>query len=263
MTANGATRVSYRRFVGKTGREETRDTEKQWVFQYVVAMETGNAQYLSNIEETYDFKILKGTDPEIVKVSGSKAYLFFKRAFDIVAAIVVGLVLLLFMPIIAAAIKLDSKGPVLFKQERLGKDGKPFMMYKFRSMHTDAEENGPQWAKVDDRRVTRVGKFLRKTRIDELPQMWNIIAGDMSFVGPRPEREFFYAKFERNIPNFRDRLAVKPGLTGLAQISGGYELDPQSKLDYDIEYIETRSALLDIKYIFKTAKIVFTHNGAR
>lgn len=85
----------------------------------------------------------------------------------------------------------------------------------------------------------------------------------MSFVGPRPEREFFYAKFERNIPNFRDRLAVKPGLTGLAQISGGYELDPQSKLDYDIEYIETRSALLDIKYIFKTAKIVFTHNGAR
>ena len=201
----------------------------------MVAMETENAQYLSNIEETYDFKILKGTDPEIVKVSGSKAYLFFKRAFDIVAAIVVGLVLLLFMPIIAAAIKLDSKGPVLFKQERLGKDGKPFMMYKFRSMHTDAEENGPQWAKVDDRRVTRVGKFLRKTRIDELPQMWNIIAGDMSFVGPRPEREFFYAKFERNIPNFRDRLAVKPGLTGLAQISGGYELDPQSKLNYDIE----------------------------
>lgn len=179
------------------------------------------------------------------------------------AAIVVGLVLFLFMPIISAAIKLDSKGPVLFKQERLGKDGKPFMMYKFRSMHTDAEENGPQWAKVDDRRVTRVGKFLRKTRIGELPQMWNIIAGDMSFVGPRPEREFFYAKFERNIPNFRDRLAVKPGLTGLAQISGGYELDPQSKLDYDIEYIETRSALLDIKYIFKTAKIVFTHNGAR
>ena len=176
--------------MGKTGREETGDTEKQWAFQYVVAMETGNAQYLSNIEETYDFKILKGTDPEIVKVSGSKAYLFFKRAFDIVAAIVVGLVLLLFMPIIAAAIKLDSKGPVLFKQERLGKDGKPFMMYKFRSMHTDAEENGPQWAKVDDRRVTRVGKFLRKTSIDELPQMWNIIAGDMSFVGPRPERVF-------------------------------------------------------------------------
>ena len=231
-------------------------------------METGNAQYWFSTEEVNgleinELKVTKRAVPETLTVSGSKAYLFFKRAFDIVAAIVVGLVLLLFMPIIAAAIKLDSKGPVLFKQERLGKDGKPFMMYKFRSMHTDAEENGPQWAKVDDRRVTRVGKFLRKTRIDELPQMWNIIAGDMSFVGPRPEREFFYAKFERNIPNFRDRLAVKPGLTGLAQISGGYELDPQSKLDYDIEYIETRSALLDIKYIFKTAKIVFTHNGAR
>lgn len=252
------------------GKQEERrpgDTEKQWAFQYVVAMETGNAQYWFSTEEVNglinELKVTKRAVPETLKVSGSKAYLFFKRAFDIVAAIVVGLVLFLFMPIIAAAIKLDSKGPVLFKQERLGKDGKPFMMYKFRSMHTDAEENGPQWAKVDDRRVTRVGKFLRKTRIDELPQMWNIIAGDMSFVGPRPEREFFYAKFERNIPNFRDRLAVKPGLTGLAQISGGYELDPQSKLDYDIEYIETRSALLDIKYIFKTAKIVFTHNGAR
>lgn len=197
--------------MGKTGREETRDTEKQWAFQYLVAMETGNAQYLSNIEETYDFKILKGTDPEIVKVSGGKAYLFFKRAFDIVAAIVVGLVLLLFMPIIAAAIKLDSKGPVLFKQERLGKDGKPFMMYKFRSMHTDAEENGPQWAKVDDRRVTRVGKFLRKTRIDELPQMWNIIAGDMSLVGPRPEREFFTRSLNAISPIFGIVLRLSPG----------------------------------------------------
>lgn len=220
-------------------------------------METGNAQYLSNIEET------KGTDPEIVKVSGGKAYLFFKRAFDIVFAIVVGLVLFLFIPIIAIAIKLDSKGPVLFKQERLGKDEKPFMMYKFRSMYIDAEKDGPQWAIASDQRATRVGRFLRKTRIDELPQMWNILVGDMSLVGPRPEREFFYSEFERDIPNFRDRLAVKPGLTGLAQINGGYELDPQSKLDYDIEYMGSRSILLDIKCILKTVKLVFTHDGAR
>lgn len=259
-----ATRVSYRRFVGKTGREETGNTEKRGAFRYVVAMETGNTQYLSNIEETYDFKILKGTDPEIVKVSGGKAYLFFKRAFDIVFAIVVGLVLLfLFMPIIAIAIKLDSKGPVLFKQERLGKDEKPFMMYKFRSMYIDAEKDGPQWAIASDQRATRVGRFLRKTRIDELPQMWNILVGDMSLVGPRPEREFFYLEFERDIPNFRDRLAVKPGLTGLAQVNGGYELDPQSKLDYDIEYMGSRSILLDIKCILKTVKLVFTHDGAR
>lgn len=221
-------------------------------------------QYLSKIEETYDFKILKETDPEIVKVSGGKAYLFFKRAFDIVFAIVVGLVLLfLFMPIIAIAIKIDSKGPVLFKQERLGKDEKPFMMYKFRSMYIDAEKDGPQWAIASDQRATRVGRFLRKTRIDELPQMWNILVGDMSLVGPRPEREFFYSEFERDIPNFRDRLAVKPGLTGLAQINGGYELDPQSKLDYDIEYMGSRSILLDIKCILKTVKLVFTHDGAR
>lgn len=248
------------------GKQEERrpgDTEKQWAFQYVVAMETGNAQYLSNIEETYDFKILKGIDPEIVKVSGGKAYLFFKRAFDIVFAIVVGLVLFLFIPIIAIAIKLDSKGPVLFKQERLGKDEKPFMMYKFRSMYIDAEKDGPQWAIASDQRATRVGRFLRKTRIDELPQMWNILLGDMSLVGPRPEREFFYSEFERDIPNFRDRLAVKPGLTGLAQVNGGYELDPQSKLDYDIEYMGSRSILLDIKCILKTVKLVFTHDGAR
>lgn len=190
--------------------------------------------------------------------------MFFKRAFDIVFAIVVGLVLLfLFMPIIAIAIKLDSKGPVLFKQERLGKDEKPFMMYKFRSMYIDAEKDGPQWAIASDQRVTRVGRFLRKTRIDELPQMWNILVGDMSLVGPRLEREFFYSEFERDIPNFRDRLAVKPGLTGLAQVNGGYELDPQSKLDYDIEYMGSRSILLDIKCILKTVKLVFTHDGAR
>ena len=210
------------------------------------------------------FKNLKRNDPEIVKVSGGKAYLFFKRAFDIVFAIVVGLVLLfLFMPIIAIAIKLDSKGPVLFKQERLGKDEKPFMMYKFRSMYIDAEKDGPQWAIASDQRATRVGRFLRKTRIDELPQMWNILVGDMSLVGPRPEREFFYSEFERDIPNFRNRLAVKPGLTGLAQVNGGYELDPQSKLDYDIEYMGSRSILLDIKCILKTVKLVFTHDGAR
>lgn len=204
--------MSYRRFVGKTGREETGNTEKRRAFRYVVAMETGNAQYLSNIEETYDFKILKGTDPEIVKVSGGKAYLFFKRAFDIVFAIVVGLVLLfLFMPIIAIAIKLDSKGPVLFKQERLGKDEKPFMMYKFRSMYIDAEKDGPQWAIASDQRATRVGRFLRKTRIDELPQMWNILVGDMSLVGPRPEREFFTWSLNAISPIFGIVLRLSPG----------------------------------------------------
>lgn len=167
-------------------------------------METGNAQYWFSTEEVNgleinELKVTKRAVPETLKVSGSKAYLFFKRAFDIVAAIVVGLVLFLFMPIIAAAIKLDSKGPVLFKQERLGKDGKPFMMYKFRSMYIDAEKDGPQWAIASDQRATRVGRFLRKTRIDELPQMWNILVGDMSLVGPRPEREFFYSEFERDM----------------------------------------------------------------
>lgn len=115
------------------------------------------------------------------------------------------------MPIIAIAIKLDSKGPVLFKQERLGKDEKPFMMYKFRSMYIDAEKDGPQWAIASDQRATRVGRFLRKTRIDELPQMWNILVGDMSLVGPRPEREFFTRSLNAISPIFGIVLRLSPG----------------------------------------------------
>ena len=200
---------------------------------------------------------------DFIKVSGSKPYLFFKRIFDIVLSFVLGVLLLVPMLIIAVWIKLDSDGPVLFRQERLGKGGEPFIIYKFRSMRTDAEKDGPRWAEVDDERVTRAGHFLRRTRLDELPQIWNVFVGNMSIVGPRPEREFFYLLFEQDIPGFRNRLIVKPGLTGLAQVNGGYELDPASKLKFDMEYIKHRSAWLDIMCILKTVKVVFTHEGAR
>jgi len=172
-------------------------------------------------------------------------------------------VLLIPMLVVGALIRADSPGPALFKQERLGKDGKPFMMYKFRSMRLGAEANGPQWARRNDDRCTRVGHFLRNTRIDELPQLWNILKGDMSLVGPRPERRYFYDEFETYIPGFRNRLVVQPGLTGLAQVNGGYELLPEEKIVYDMEYIRTRTFWMDVKCILKTIQLVFTHKGAR
>jgi lipopolysaccharide/colanic/teichoic acid biosynthesis glycosyltransferase len=130
-------------------------------------------------------------------------------------------------------------------------------------MYIDAESKGPQWADKDDWRCTRVGRILRKVRLDELPQLWNILRGDMSFVGPRPEREYFYDLFETYIPGFRNRMAVKPGLTGWAQVNGGYDLGPEEKIVYDMEYIANQSLLFDMKCIFKTVKLVFSHEGAR
>lgn len=208
------------------------------------------------------------TDRAIVEIPApdiraGRLYFAVKRAADIAGALIAGMILLVPMLLIALCIRLDSKGPALFRQERLGKDGKVFTIYKFRSMYLDAEANGPQWAESRDRRCTRVGRILRKSRLDELPQVWNILVGDMSFVGPRPEREFFYDKFETYIHGFRHRLAVKPGLTGLAQVNGGYELQPEEKILYDMEYINNMSLGMDLMCMIKTVRLVFTHEGAR
>ena len=190
-------------------------------------------------------------------------YSFIKRAFDIAVSFTAGLLLLIPLGIIAVLIRLDSEGPALYKQERLGKNGKAFYMYKFRSMRIDAEKNGPKWADQNDDRCTRLGKFLRKCRLDELPQLWNIFMGHMSIVGPRPERPFFYDEFETYIHGFRHRLAVQPGLTGLAQVNGGYDLDPEEKIVYDMRYIKERSLWMDLKIMFKTVALLFSHEGAR
>ena len=200
--------------------------------------------------------VLSRTEP-------SAGYLFAKRLFDITASLLAGIVLLVPMLIIAMVVRLDSPGPALFRQERLGKNGKPFTMLKFRSMYLDAEVNGPQWAAVNDHRCTRVGRVLRNSRLDELPQLWNILKGDMSFVGPRPERAYFYREFEKYIPGFSNRLLVTPGLTGYAQVNGGYSLKPEEKIIYDMEYIERQSIILDIRCLLKTVHIVFSHEGAR
>lgn len=198
-----------------------------------------------------------------IEIGGGKFYLFFRRMMDIILSLIALVVLLVPMVVIGILVRIDSEGPALFKQERLGKDGKPFMIYKFRSMHLDAEAEGPKWAEADDQRCTKLGRILRKSRLDELPQLINILMGDMSIVGPRPERAYFYDKFEEYIPGFRNRLLVRPGLTGLAQVNGGYDLRPEEKLVYDMEYIRKRSLLLDLQCIVKTVRLVFTHEGAR
>lgn len=193
----------------------------------------------------------------------SVGFAFLKRLTDITVSLLVASLGLLPMAIIALLIKLDSKGPVIFKQERLGKDGKSFTMYKFRSMRIDAEQDGPKWAEKEDDRCTKIGAFLRKTRLDELPQFWNILKGEMSLVGPRPERPFFYDEFETYIHGFRNRLVVRPGLTGWAQVSGGYDLKPEEKIVYDMEYIGNMSVRMDLRCMVRTVRLIFTHEGAR
>ena len=201
-------------------------------------------------------------EQEIIVRSG-RGYLFVKRLFDLAFSAILGLILLIPMVVIGCMIRLDSEGPAIFRQERLGLDGKPFIMLKFRSMILDAEVNGPCWAEKDDDRCTKIGRLLRKTRLDELPQLYNILRGEMSFVGPRPERACFYDEFEKYIPNFRKRLLVKPGLTGHAQVNGGYDLLPEEKIIYDLEYMKKRSLKMDMQCVIKTVAVIFTQDGAR
>jgi len=192
---------------------------------------------------------------------------FFKRITDIVAAIALLLLVLPIIVITAISIKLESEGPLLFSQERIGKNKKKYMLYKFRSMIPDAEsKTGPVWAQQNDDRITRIGKFIRKWRIDEIPQLWNVLKGDMSFVGPRPEREFFINKLETIIPFYKTRFTVKPGLTGWAQVNYGYgadEADAIQKLNYELFYMKNMSFLIDLTVIARTVSTVIFKKGVR
>lgn len=187
-----------------------------------------------------------------------------KRVIDLLAAFLLCTVAIPVGLITALAIKLESPGPVFYKQRRTGQYNDEFEVIKFRSMRSDAEKSGAQWAIQNDTRVTKVGNFIRKTRIDELPQIINILKGEMSIVGPRPEREVFIAKLEKEIPYYRFRHAVKPGVTGLAQVSYPYGASVEDavwKHKYDIYYIKHHSTLLDIKILFKTVKVVLFGMG--
>ena len=200
---------------------------------------------------------------KVERINGSRLFLFIKRTVDILFSFVGLCVAILPMLIVGVIVKIDSKGPAIYKQERLGLNGKSFNMYKFRSMRIDAEKDGARWADKDDDRVTTVGKILRKFRIDELPQLFNVLVGDMSFVGPRPERQCFYEEFATYIDGFEQRLAVKPGITGWAQVCGGYELAPEEKVLFDIEYMENRSIAMDVKCLVSTVMVVLKGDGSR
>nr|WP_295080182.1 TIGR03013 family XrtA/PEP-CTERM system glycosyltransferase [uncultured Roseateles sp.] len=190
-----------------------------------------------------------------------------KRVFDVVSASLIFVAALPVMLVTAVCIKLESAGPVFYRQERVGLNGKPFNVIKFRSMRTDAEKDGkPRWATLNDDRVTKVGRFIRKVRIDELPQLINVLQGDMSMVGPRPERQYFVDELINKIPYFAVRQSVKPGVTGWAQVRyeyGSTVEDSVEKLQYDLYYVKNHTMFLDMLIMLETVAVVLTGKGAR
>lgn len=192
-----------------------------------------------------------------------KKYFSLKRIFDVIMSL---LLLYFTFPIIvifSILIVLETFGTPLYKQVRVGKMGKLITIYKLRSMHINAENDGAKWASKNDPRITKIGRFIRKTRIDELPQLVNVLKGEMSFIGPRPERPEFVELFSTSIKNFEERCLVTPGLTGLAQVKGGYDLTPQEKLEFDLRYIKKGSIIMEVSIILKTITIIFTGSGSR
>ena len=187
-----------------------------------------------------------------------------KRAVDLIGATVA---IILFSPVMlltVLVVALTEEGSVIYRQERVGLHNQVFYMYKFRSMiMQDEEKEKAEWSTRNDPRITPVGKLIRRTSIDELPQLFNVLKGEMSLVGPRPERPFFVERFREEIPRYMIKHQVRPGLTGWAQVNGGYDLRPEEKIVYDMEYIERQSVLLDVQCLLKTAALVFTHRGAR
>lgn len=191
---------------------------------------------------------------------------FVKRSFDVLVSSILLLITLPFTLIAMILIKLESPGPILYQQERVGLHGKSFMVMKLRSMRQDAEKGAPQWAQLHDPRVTKVGAFIRKTRIDELPQLLNVLRGDMSFVGPRPERPFFVEQLSRDIPFYRERHCVKPGITGWAQVNYPYGAsleDSRQKLSYDLYYVKNHGLFLDFIILLSTVRVILMQQGAR
>lgn len=191
------------------------------------------------------------------ELSPKPVYEAIKRCFDMILSAFLLLLFAIPMLVIGVAVRITSPGPALYSQERLGEDGKQITICKFRTMVSDSEIDTIRWSYDDDPRVTPLGRILRKYHIDELPQLWDIFRGVLSFVGPRPERQVFYDAFETYIHGFHERLKVKPGLTGLAQITGGSSMPPEEKIVCDIEYIKNRSVMLDVKILVKTLVVVF------
>lgn len=198
-----------------------------------------------------------------IKDQVHSAYQPFKRTFDFCFALILFIVTLPVVLIAMVAIKVESKGPVFYHQVRVGLMGKHIIVTKLRSMYIDAEKNGAKWADKDDPRITRVGHFLRKTRIDELPQLITVMKGDMSLIGPRPERPEFTEEFSHEFPGFEQRLRIKPGLSGYAQVHGGYDIDPGQKAQLDCFYIDHFGLKMDACIFVDTIKTIISGDGAR
>lgn len=202
---------------------------------------------------------------ENLSEGSKKTYEELKRFSDLIFAFVLGVVVAPFIPLITGLVKLTSEGAVFYRQKRVGQNGKIFEIVKFRTMRSDAEKDtGAIWTVENDPRITRVGRFLRKTRLDELPQIWNILKGEMSFVGPRAERPEFHDMLQKNVPFYEERYLIKPGLTGWAQINFHYGSsvgDAAEKLKYDLYYIKNRSLLFDLGIVLKTIRIAFQQEG--
>ncbi|QEA50369.1 sugar transferase [Leuconostoc lactis] len=208
-----------------------------------------------------DYEYIKKINEQDVKKS---AYIKIKRLLDIIGSLVLLIPSIIPILIFGILIKLETPGKMFYSQERVGYMGKPIYITKLRSMFQDAEKkSGAMWATKNDARVTRVGSFIRKTRIDELPQLFSVLKGDLSLIGPRPERPMFTEEFSKDIPGFEQRLRITPGLSGWAQVNGGYDATPAEKLVDDLYYIDHVGPWLDFKILWMTIKVVITGHGAR
>jgi len=225
----------------------------------------GSGSELQRILGRVPLETLIGNELTSESQTSSAVYRFAKRALDILAVIPLSLVFVMVLPVLWLAIRLDSPGPVFYSQTRIGLDGKRFRIHKFRTMCQDAEAHGAAWATTDDPRVTSIGRIMRATRIDELPQIWNLILGNMTLIGPRPERPEFSELIEKQLPAFAMRTRVKPGITGWAQICAGYGRsvdDARTKLEYDLFYVAHASVRFDMKILLNTIPVVVGRKGS-
>lgn len=239
-------------------------SENQYLTDILKECKKSNTNY-NIVSDAYD-DAHKHVVREVIKESLSQRDYGVRRVLDFTLALIMILLLLPFFVLVALAIRLESPGSIFYSQQRCGKNGKIFPVFKFRSMVQDAEKkSGPVWAQKEDPRITKVGRFMRKTRIDELPQLMNIIRGDMSFIGPRPERPFFVETLKKQIPMYKNRLRVKPGVTGLAQVVVGYDEtleDVKEKIRKDNEYIEVANSLkMNLWILWKTIFVVLLGEG--
>jgi exopolysaccharide biosynthesis polyprenyl glycosylphosphotransferase len=203
---------------------------------------------------------------ELTSPVSRNEYAPFKRIVDVVLVLVTSPVWIVVAAVLAVAVRLDSKGPIVYRQERVGRDGRQFTLYKFRTMVADAELHGPRFAARNDDRLTRTGRWLRRFRVDEVPQLWNVLKGDLSLVGPRPERPVFTDQFDRTIPFYSYRHLVRPGVTGWAQVNFGYadgEAQTVDKLTYDLYYVKHMSPWLDVQILGQSIWTVMSGFGAQ